>query len=74
MAQISTAWLLSKVTSVVAGATSPVQAADTAEASEIRLSENEIAWLEEPYVPHRLVGVMAQNTAEAAGEKHVWTR
>ena len=74
MAQISTAWLLSKVTSVVTGATSPVQAADTAEASEIRLSENEIAWLEEPYVPHRLVGVMAQNTAEAAGEKHVWTR
>ena len=25
------------------------------------------------YVPHRLVGVMAQNTKEASGEKHVWS-
>jgi len=28
--------------------------------------------LEEPYVPHALVGVMAQNTAAAAKESHVW--
>jgi len=29
--------------------------------------------LEEPYVPHALVGVMAQNTRSAAKEKHVWS-
>lgn len=32
----------------------------------------ETAYLEEAYVPHRLVGVMAQNTPEASGQPHVW--
>ena len=35
--------------------------------------EEETDWLEEPYVPHRLVGVMAQNTIASAGEGHVWS-
>lgn len=30
-------------------------------AVELRLTADEIAYLEEPYVPHALVGVMAQN-------------
>lgn len=29
------------------------------------------AYLEEPYIPHDLVGVMAQNTLAAAKEKHI---
>ena len=33
----------------------------------------ETAYLEAPYVPHALVGVRAQNTRAAAGEKQVWT-
>lgn len=74
MSQVSIAWLLTRVESTVAGATDPGQAADTACAVDLRLSDSEVVWLEEPYVPHRLVGVMAQNTAEAAGQKHVWTR
>lgn len=37
------------------------------------LSSSEIAYLEELYIPHKLVGVMAQNTAAAAKEKHVWS-
>ena len=40
---------------------------------DLTLTEEEISWLEEAYVPHRLVGVMAQNTRSAAGEKHVWS-
>ena len=36
------------------------------------MTQEEIAYLEEPYVPHRLVGVMAQNTPVAAKEQHVW--
>lgn len=36
-------------------------------------SPQEMAYLEEPYVPHKLVGVMAQNTPAAAGTKQVWT-
>ena len=29
--------------------------------------------LEEPYVPHPLAGVMAQNKRTDASKKHVWT-
>ena len=29
--------------------------------------------VEEPYLPHKLVGVMAQNTPAAAKEQHVWS-
>ena len=42
-------------------------------AVELGLTLEEISWLEEPYVPHKLVGVMAQNTRAAAGEQHVWS-
>lgn len=74
MTQVSLAWLLSKVAAPVVGATSPAQVIDIAQSPELVLSKDEVGWLEEPYVPHRLVGVMAQNTAEAADRKHVWTR
>ena len=37
------------------------------------MTEEELAYLEEEYVPHKLVGVMAQNTPASAGEKHVWS-
>ena len=37
------------------------------------LQREEIAYLEAPYVPHNLVGVMAQNTPSAAKEAHVWS-
>ena len=30
-------------------------------AVELELAEDEIAYLEEPYVPHALAGLMAQN-------------
>lgn len=40
---------------------------------DLILSEEETAYLEEPYVPHALVGVMAQNTRAASKEKHVWS-
>lgn len=40
-----------------------------------RLSKHpeKINYLEEPYVPHKLVDVMAQNTAAASGKSHVWS-
>ena len=36
-------------------------------------TQEEILYLEEPYVPHPLAGVMAQNKPAAAKEKHVWS-
>ena len=40
---------------------------------DLELTAEECAYLEEPYVPHPLVGVMAQNTPAAAKESHVWS-
>lgn len=61
MTEISLAWLLTKVTSPVVGATKRHHMEGAAKAVELSLTEEEIAYLEEPYVPHNLVGVMAQN-------------
>ncbi len=72
MTEISLAWLLSKVAAPVVGATKPSHMEGAARAVELELSPEETAYLEEPYVPHRLVGVMAQNTASSAKESHVW--
>ena len=73
MTEISLAWLLTKVTAPVVGATKKRHIEGTANAVEMKLTDEEIAYLEEPYVPHRLVGVMAQNTPQAAREQHVWS-
>lgn len=72
MTEISLAWLLTKVTAPVVGATKPHHMQGAEKATELTLSQGEIAYLEEPYVPHKLVGVMAQNTPTTANEKHVW--
>lgn len=63
MTAVSLAWLLTKVTSPIVGATKPHHIEGPAAAANLVLSPEEIAYLEEPYVPHALVGVMAQNHA-----------
>lgn len=73
MTEISLAWLLTKVTAPVVGATKLHHIEGAAKAVELVLTPDEIAYLEEPYVPHKLVGVMAQNTPAAAKESHVWS-
>lgn len=61
MTAVSLAWLLTKVTSPVVGATKPHHIEGPAAAADLVLTSEELAYLEEPYVPHALVGVMAQN-------------
>ena len=73
MTEVSLAWLLTKVTSPVVGATKFHHIEGAAKAVELELSGEEIAYLEEPYVPHPLAGVMAQNKPAASKEKHVWS-
>lgn len=70
MTEVSLAWLLKKVASPIVGATKLHHIEGAAKAVDLVLSEEEVSYLEEPYVPHTLVGVMAQNTM-AAKEKHV---
>lgn len=73
MTEISLAWLLTKVASPVVGATKPHHMEGAAGAVNLSLTEEELAYLEEPYVPHRLVGVMAQNTIANSQSQHVWS-
>ena len=73
MTEVSLAWLLTKVTAPVVGATKFHHIEGAAKAVALELSDEEIAYLEAPYVPHPLAGVMAQNKPANAKEKHVWT-
>lgn len=59
-AQISLAWLLQKeaVTAPIIGATNIKQLEEAAGSIAIKLSEEEIASLEELYVPHKVVGAL----------------
>ena len=73
MTEISLAWLLTKVTSPVVGATKLSHIEGASRAVDLKLNDEEIAYLEEPYVPHALSGVMAQNKPADADKKHVWS-
>ena len=73
MTEVSLAWLLSKVTAPVVGATKFHHIEGAAKAVDLALTDEEIAYLEAPYVPHPLAGVMAQNKPANAKEKHVWS-
>ena len=73
MTEISLAWLLTKTTSPVVGATRLDQVEGASKAAELILTDEEIKYLEELYQPHKLGGVMAQNTAASARESHVWS-
>lgn len=64
MTEISLAWLLTKVSSPVVGATKLHHIEGAASAVDVNLTEDEILYLEEAYVPHRLVGVMAENRSK----------
>jgi aryl-alcohol dehydrogenase (NADP+) len=58
MAQIALAWLLQKqpVTAPIVGATKISHLEDAVGALSVKLSQDEVAYLEAPYVPHRIVG------------------
>ncbi|MST52762.1 aldo/keto reductase [Hornefia butyriciproducens] len=73
MTEISLAWLLTKVTAPVVGTTKLHHIEGAAKAVDMNLTAEEITYLEEPYVPHSLAGVMAQNKPAAAKKKHVWS-
>ena len=67
LTEISLAWLLTKVTAPVVGATKFSHVEGAAKAVELTLTQDEIDYLEELYIPHALAGVMAQNGKQKAG-------
>jgi aryl-alcohol dehydrogenase-like predicted oxidoreductase len=59
-AQIALAWLLSKtvITAPIVGATKLQHIDDALAAVSVQLTPEEIALLEEPYIPHNVVGTL----------------
>jgi aryl-alcohol dehydrogenase (NADP+) len=57
-AQVALAWLLAKpvITAPIVGATKLHQLDDALASVDVKLTAEEIAALEEPYVPHAVVG------------------
>ena len=74
MTEVSLAWLLTKVTSPVVGATKISHVEGAASAVDFKLTDDEIKALEEYYEPHFLSGVMAQNTPQARTTEQVWVK
>lgn len=65
MQQIALAWEWAKgVTSPILGATKASHFDDAAAAFAVKLTEEDIAYLEEPYQPHRIVGAIDSNPEE----------
>lgn len=71
MTEISLAWILRKVDAPVVGATKLHHIDGPVNAFNIHLTEEDIKYLEELYVPHHLEGVMADNKPTMANEP-VW--
>ena len=71
MTQISLAWLLTKVESPIVGATKLHHIEGAVKSLDVRLTAEDIRYLEEPYVPHSLSGVMAVNKPTMS-EEPVW--
>ena len=61
MTEVSLAWLLTKVTAPVVGATKVHHIDGAVAAVNLKLTAEDIHYLEELYSPHPLVGVMANN-------------
>ena len=74
MSEISLAWLETKVDSPIMGATKLKHIETGVNSVELKLSEDDIRYLEEPYKAHDLVGVMADNKAKANDSEKVWVR
>ena len=73
MTQISLAWLLTNVESPIVGATKLHHIEGAVKSLNVRLTADDIRYLEEPYVPHNLSGVMAVNKP-VMSEEPVWVK
>ena len=74
MTEVSLAWLLTKVTSPIVGATKMHHVEGAVNSVDLKLSSDDISYLEEPYVAHDLVGVMADNKVSASDNEKVWAK
>lgn len=65
MQQIALAWQWAKgVASPIVGATKARYLDDAAGAFAVKLTDEDVSYLEEPYLPHRIVGAIDHNPAD----------
>lgn len=65
MSQIALAWQWAKgVTAPIVGATKTAYLDDAAGALDVKLSAEDVTYLEEMYVPHPVVGAIKENPAQ----------
>ena len=65
MSEITLAWHWAKgVASPIVGTTRAGYLDDAAAALTVRLTDEDISYLEEPYCPHRIVGAIDRNPAD----------
>lgn len=65
MQQIALAWHWAKgVASPIIGSTKVLHLEDAIKALDVKLTPEDIEYLEEPYIPHRIVGAIDHNPAE----------
>jgi len=59
IAQVALAWMLHKpgITSPIVGATKPHHLGEAVKALEVRLTQEDIGYLQEPYQPHQVLGI-----------------
>ena len=74
MTEVSLAWLLTKVTAPIVGATKMHHVEGAVNSVDLTLTDDDIGYLEEPYVAHDLVGVMADNKVSAGDNEKVWIK
>ncbi|MDO5831672.1 MAG: aldo/keto reductase [Methanobrevibacter sp.] len=74
MTEVSLAWLLTRATSPIVGATKMHHVEGAVNSVDLKLTDDDISYLEEPYVAHDLVGVMADNKASANDDDKVWQK
>lgn len=60
MSEIALSWLMNQVSSPIVGATKLAHIDSAVRAVDLKLSQDEMHYLEECYCPHSLVGVMAE--------------
>ena len=72
MSEVAISWLLEKVACPIVGATKLEHMDAPCKALDLKLTKEDIDYLEEQYIPHSLSGVMAQNRPQNATKTHIW--
>lgn len=64
MTALAWQWAKGVSSPIIGGTTKAAYLEDAAKAFAVTLTDDDIAYLEEPYIPHRIVGAVDHNLAD----------